>query len=139
VKGIEPGNQMKETLQESAMEVTVIKAEEEEDSCQPLALVTPNNRKHFPSSSALVGVTELLPSPSPLADEATVSTTTPSEATAAAGGGGGGGAGTPPDSTHQQHTHAHLVSSSQATGSFKTTKNMFLKTSSISSTSKRKF
>jgi hypothetical protein len=115
---------MKETPQESAMEVTVIKAEEEEDSCQPLALVTPNNRKHFPPTSALVGVTELLPS-SPLADEATVSTTTPSEATAA---GGGGGAGTPPDSTHhQQHTHTHLVSSSQATGSFKTTKNMFLK------------
>jgi hypothetical protein len=113
------GNQMKETPQESAMEVTVIKEEdEEEDSCQPLALVTPNNRKHFPPSSALIGVTELMPSPSPLADEATVSTTTPSEATA--GGGGGGGAGTPPDSTHQQHTHTHLVSSSQAPGSFKT-------------------
>jgi hypothetical protein len=110
---------MKETPQESAMEVTVIKAEEEEDSCQPLALVTPNNRKHFPPSSALIGVTELLPSS--LADEATVSTTTPSEATTAAGGGGGGGAGTPPDSTHQHHTHTHLVSSSQATGSFKTT------------------
>ncbi len=107
---------MKETPHESTMEVTVIKAEEEEDSCQPLALVTPNNRKHFPPSSALIGVTELLPSS--LADEATVSTTTPSEATTAAGGGGGGGAGSPPDSTQQQHTHTHLVSSSQATGSY---------------------
>ncbi len=113
---------MKENPHESAMEVTVIKAEaeeEEEDSCQPLALVTPNNRKHFPPTSALIGVTELLPSSSPLADEATVSTTTPSEAATVACG--GGGAGTPPDSTHQHHTHTHLVSSSQAAGTFKTT------------------
>ena len=97
------------------MELTEVKVEDidvdevEEDSCQPLALVTPNNRKHFPSTSPnqttkLKDVLQTANTSSP-GDEATVSTTTPTEADR-----GRAGAATPPDSTH------HVVSSSQAVG-----------------------
>ena len=90
--------------------------EEEESCCQPLALVTPNNRKHFPAATVLAEATENLPLPlSPAAgDEATVSTTTPCTV---AVGDGGRAAATPPDSTQQPaNYHTHLVTSSQATG-----------------------